>query len=52
MEGKFPNIEIELLEGNYAEVENWLQNGRLDCGFINNDTYFESLLINPLKSHN
>lgn len=42
MEEKFPNIEIELLEGNYAEVENWLQNGRLDCGFINNDTYFES----------
>ena len=38
MEEKFPNIEIELLEGNYAEVENWLQSGKLDCGFINNET--------------
>ncbi|MDR1292966.1 MAG: LysR family transcriptional regulator [Clostridiales Family XIII bacterium] len=31
---KYPNIEYELLLGDYAEIENWIQEGRVDCGFI------------------
>ncbi|MGE6375768.1 LysR family transcriptional regulator [Peribacillus muralis] len=49
MEDKFPNIKIELLEGNYKEIEQWLQSGELDCGFINNGTYLESFEIVQLK---
>lgn len=49
MEDDYPNIEIELLEGNYTEIEQWLQSGKLDCGFINNETYLESFEIAQLK---
>lgn len=49
MEDEFPNIKIELLEGNYAEIEQWLQSGELDCGFINNGIYLESFDIVQLK---
>lgn len=38
MEEKFPDIEIQLIEGNYAEIEKWLLDGDVDCGFINNKT--------------
>ncbi|MFO1443909.1 LysR family transcriptional regulator [Bacillus sp. Bva_UNVM-123] len=38
MEKKYPNIEIQLIEGNYAEIEKWLLNSELDCGFVNNKT--------------
>ena len=31
---KYPNISYELLVGNYTDVENWLQEGRVDCGFL------------------
>lgn len=30
----YPNIEYELLLGNYREIEAWLQEGRVDCGFL------------------
>jgi LysR family transcriptional activator of glutamate synthase operon len=49
MEDEFPIIKIELLEGNYAEIEQWLQSGELDCGFINNGIYLESFEIVQLK---
>jgi len=38
MEKEYPNIEIQLIEGNYAEIEKWLLNSEVDCGFINNKT--------------
>lgn len=38
MEKKYPNIEIKLIEGNYAEIEKWLLDSEVDCGFINNNT--------------
>ncbi|MGN7403238.1 LysR family transcriptional regulator [Cytobacillus praedii] len=38
MEKKYPNIEIQLIEGNYAEIEKWLLGSELDCGFVNNNT--------------
>lgn len=30
----YPNIEYELLLGDYKEIETWLQEGRVDCGFL------------------
>lgn len=30
----YPNIEYELLLGNYSEIENWILEGRVDCGFL------------------
>ncbi len=35
----YPNIEYELLLGDYTEIENWILEGRVDCGFL------------PLASH-
>lgn len=30
----YPNIEYELLLGDYTEIEAWIQEGRVDCGFL------------------
>lgn len=30
----YPNIDYELLLGDYAEIENWILEGRVDCGFL------------------
>lgn len=30
----YPQIEYELLLGDYKEIEAWLQEGRVDCGFL------------------
>jgi len=30
----YPNIEYELLLGDYDEIENWILDGRVDCGFL------------------
>lgn len=30
----YPNIEYELLLGDYTEIEAWIQEGRVDCGFV------------------
>lgn len=30
---KHPNIEFELLQGNYHDIERWVSEGRVDCGF-------------------
>ena len=30
----YPNIDYELLLGDYGEIETWLQEGRVDCGFL------------------
>lgn len=45
----YPNIEFELLLGDYTEIENWINVGRIDFGFIglpsktNLDTLFLEL---------
>jgi len=31
---KYPNIEYELLLGHYADIETWILEGRVDCGFL------------------
>ena len=30
----YPNVEYELLIGDYGEIETWLLEGRIDCGFL------------------
>ena len=30
----YPNIDYELLLGDYTEIENWILEGRGDCGFL------------------
>lgn len=30
----YPNIDYELLLGDYTEIEEWIHNGRVDCGFL------------------
>lgn len=35
MQESYSGIRIELREGDYYEIEQWLQNGEVDCGFLN-----------------
>lgn len=30
----YPNMDYELLMGDYAEIEEWILEGRVDCGFL------------------
>lgn len=30
----YPNIDYELLIGDYSEIEQWIADGRVDCGFL------------------
>jgi len=30
----YPNVDFELLPGDYTEIEDWLLAGRIDCGFL------------------
>lgn len=48
MEENFPGITIELREGDYYEIEQWLINGEVDVGFLNrtNSKKFDFM---PLK---
>ena len=34
LKADYPGIEYELLLGDYNEIENWLGEGRVDCGFL------------------
>lgn len=56
----YPNIQYELLLGDYAEIEDWIISGRVDCGFLrfptrtNLDTVFleeEKLLAVLPENH-
>lgn len=42
-----PGIEYEMLLGDYDEVEHWLDEGRVDCGFLRLPTLpkFETILL-------
>lgn len=33
-QNEYPNINFELLHGDYTEIENWIIEGRADCGFL------------------
>ena len=37
----YPNIDYELLLGDYTEIESWILEGRVDCGFLRLPTLAE-----------
>ena len=37
----YPNIDYELLLGDYSEIEEWIMQGRVDCGFLRLPTHPE-----------
>lgn len=43
----YPGIEYELLLGDYTEIEEWIQTGRVDCGFLRLPTHpkFETIFL-------
>lgn len=43
----YPNIYYELLLGDYTEIENWISEGRIDCGFLRLPTLpkFETIML-------
>lgn len=45
----YPGIEYEILLGDYEEVENWIDTGRVDCGFLRLPTVMNLDTI-PLKN--
>nr|WP_218831037.1 LysR family transcriptional regulator [Paenibacillus sp. XY044] len=36
---KYPRVEYELLLGDYTEIERWILEGRVDCGFLRLPTH-------------
>lgn len=48
MQERYPDIQIELMEGNYFEIEQWLLSGAIDCGFLN-VTHSNQFDVIPLK---
>lgn len=47
----YPNIDYELLLGDYTEIENWILEGRVDCGFLRLPTLpeFETIFLEQDK---
>ena len=35
----YPGIEYEMLLGDYAEIEHWIEEGRVDCGFLGHSSH-------------
>ncbi len=33
-EENYPDVELEILDGNYADIRHWIKHGRIDCGFV------------------
>lgn len=48
MQERYPGVRIELMEGNYSEIEQWLLGGIVDCGFLN-VTHSDQFDVIPLK---
>lgn len=48
MDSEYPGIRIELREGDYYEIEQWLLKGEVDCGFLNR-TSSKQFNFMPLK---
>ena len=47
----YPNIDYELLLGDYTEIESWISEGRVDCGFLRLPTLpeFETIMLEQDK---
>ncbi len=51
MNQQYPFIKIQLIEGNYTEIETWLLDNEVDCGFVNSKiTSLHSFDIVQLKT--
>lgn len=37
----YPNIDYELLIGDYTEIGQWIEEGRVDCGFLRLPTHYD-----------
>ncbi len=48
----YPKIEVEIQDGNYNEIRDWIIHGQVDCGFLSaivaDDLTFYPLLHDPL----
>lgn len=51
MDQNYPGIQVTLREGDYYEIEQWLINGEVDCGFLNR-TSSKQFNFMPLKRDN
>lgn len=47
----YPNIDYELLLGDYTEIEEWIHTGRVDCGFLRLPTHtdFDTIFLEEDK---
>ena len=47
LQADFPGIEYEMLLGDYDEVERWIKEGRVDCGFLRLPTLpqFDTIML-------
>lgn len=45
---EYPYIEFKLMEGGYYEIEQWIESGMIDCGFISLPTR-DKFEVFPLK---
>lgn len=44
----YPNIDIDLINGDYDEIKNWIKDYSVDCGFVLSDTTDDKLNITHL----
>lgn len=48
---RYPDVRIKVMDGSYQDVEQWLLEGRADCGFIVNSTQKDLYLLPLYKDH-
>jgi DNA-binding transcriptional LysR family regulator len=46
---EYPNIEWKVIEGNYRQIEDWIAEGKIDCGFLSLPT-LDTLDVIPLQN--
>lgn len=51
-QNNYPEVELEIVDGNYSDIQHWLRHGRIDAGFlagkVGDDFTFHELLEDPL----
>lgn len=48
----YPKVEVQIFDGNYDEIRDWIVHGQVDCGFLSSivadDLKFHPILKDPL----
>lgn len=48
----YPDVQLEIVDGNYADIQHWIRHGRIDCGLlagkIDSHFIFHELIRDPL----